>query len=174
MMRAVQVLSMTGVLSSGSAFLIPSPFIISSSSSSSSRQILPQIITCHARDRTRRFYRDDDHNDDTSFDTIMMGEERGKPSPTTTPAAAAAAAASTTTNAEDQTTKSPSDFRSRMKAILVQQRKESALSPRRTNNVKSVISLEDFASVIEDGRREGKVVVVRFHATWCKVRRGAA
>jgi hypothetical protein len=68
---------------------------------------------------------------------------------------------------EDYQTAPSSDFRSRMRRILVQQQKNAASS--RRSNTKSITSLEDFASVIEEGRREGKLVVVRFHATWCKV-----
>jgi len=41
----------------------------------------------------------------------------------------------------------------------------------RPENVRAVTSLEEFAKVIEEGRKEERVVVVRFVATWCKVRR---
>lgn len=66
----------------------------------------------------------------------------------------------------------PSDFQHRMKSILVQ--KNRATSRRsnskmyRPRNVKMVVSLEEYAAVIEEGRREGKVVVARFYANWCK------
>jgi thiol:disulfide interchange protein len=55
-----------------------------------------------------------------------------------------------------------------MKITKLRQQQKNAASSRRSNT-QSVTSLEDFASVIEEGRREGKLVVVRFHATWCKV-----
>lgn len=193
MMRVVTALSMSGVLASGgggggssfltshaAAFLIPttstpsssiststsSSFITSSSSSSSSSPHLPtQIVTRHAREPTRIYYRDDDENS-SSFDAMMNNiERRESPRPTST----------TNTNEDYNTsnTKSPSsDFQSRMKRIVIQQQKDSAsISSRRLRrpNVKSVVSLEEFASVIDDGRREGKLIVVRFHATWCKV-----
>mmetsp|Transcript_34614 Transcript_34614/g.62335 ORF Transcript_34614/g.62335 Transcript_34614/m.62335 type:complete len:218 (-) Transcript_34614:123-776(-) len=66
----------------------------------------------------------------------------------------------------------PSDFQSRMKSIVVQQK--SSTSPKSKNkvyrpkNVKTAVSLKEFADVIEEARREDKVVVVRFIATWCK------
>ena len=67
---------------------------------------------------------------------------------------------------------SPSDFQSRMKRIIAQNKKRTsgAVASYRPSNIKNVISLEEFANVIEKGRRESKVVVVRFIATWCKVR----
>ena len=70
------------------------------------------------------------------------------------------------------TVSSPSDFQSRMKRIIVQNKKREsgAVASYRPSNIKNVISLEEFANVIEKGRRESKVVVVRFIATWCKVR----
>ena len=61
------------------------------------------------------------------------------------------------------------DFQGRMRSIVAQrtrQRRET----HRPANVKNVISLEEFATVIDEGRRTGSLVVVRFHATWCKVR----
>lgn len=70
------------------------------------------------------------------------------------------------------TSSSPSDFQSRMKRVIVQNKKRTsgAVASYRPSNIKNVISLEEFANVIEKGRRESKVVVVRFIATWCKVR----
>ena len=69
---------------------------------------------------------------------------------------------------------SPSDFQSRMKRIIAQNKKRTSgagqVASYRPSNIKNVISLEEFANVIEKGRRESKVVVVRFIATWCKVR----
>ena len=29
-------------------------------------------------------------------------------------------------------------------------------------------TLDEFANIIDEGRRDGKVVVARFHASWCK------
>mmetsp|Transcript_7395 Transcript_7395/g.18348 ORF Transcript_7395/g.18348 Transcript_7395/m.18348 type:complete len:231 (-) Transcript_7395:111-803(-) len=72
--------------------------------------------------------------------------------------------------------KKPSDFQSRMKRIVVQQRRRpTTQQSRRKNNiyrpenVKIAESLEDFATVIDEGRRSDRVVVVRFYATWCKL-----
>ena len=62
------------------------------------------------------------------------------------------------------------DFQSRMKRIVVQQKQQKRTSYR-PSNIKNIVSLNDFAKVIEEGRRESKVVVVNFIATWCKVRR---
>ena len=69
--------------------------------------------------------------------------------------------------------KSPSpakDFQSRMKRVALQRTKNS--SRRRTSwrppNVKTAESLEEFANVIQEGRTNKKLVVVRFFATWCK------
>ncbi|KAL7440663.1 hypothetical protein ACHAXH_004882 [Discostella pseudostelligera] len=156
MMRAVKVLSISGVLatsgssssSSAAAFLIPAASSnMSPTSTSTSSRLRPQITSCYAREPTRIYYRDDDN---ASIDA-MMGVE-----PTRPPSIAD----------EDYQTAPSSDFRSRMRRILVQQQKNAASS--RRSNTKSITSLEDFASVIEEGRREGKLVVVRFHATWCK------
>lgn len=156
----MKVLSVSGVLatsgsSSSSAFLIPAAssnnMMLPTSTSTSSR-LRPQIISCYAREPTRIYYRDDDN---ASIDA-MLGVERDQlPLPTTI-------------NPEDDyQTASSSDFRSRMRRILVQQQKNTSSS--RRSNTLSVTSLEEYASVIEEGRREGRLVVVRFHATWCKV-----
>ncbi|KAL3765753.1 hypothetical protein ACHAWU_009721 [Discostella pseudostelligera] len=155
----MKVLSVSGVLatsgsSSSSAFLIPaasSNNMISPTSTSTSSRLRPQIISCYAREPTRIYYRDDDN---ASIDA-MLGVERDQlPLPTTI------------NPDDDYQTASSSDFRSRMRRILVQQQK-NASSSRRSNTL-SVTSLEEYASVIEEGRREGRLVVVRFHATWCK------
>jgi hypothetical protein len=61
------------------------------------------------------------------------------------------------------------NFQSKMRNIVAQRtrrRREVVRPP----NVRGAVSLEEFADAIEEGRREGKLVVVRFHATWCKVR----
>jgi len=157
----MKVLSVSGVLatsgsSSSSAFLIPAAssnnMMLPTSTSTSSR-LRPQIISCYAREPTRIYYRDDDN---ASIDA-MLGVERDQlPLPTTS-----------IHPEDDYQTASSSDFRSRMRRILVQQQK-NASSSRRSNTL-SVTSLEEYASVIEEGRREGRLVVVRFHATWCKV-----
>jgi len=59
------------------------------------------------------------------------------------------------------------DFQSRMRNIVAQRtkRRREVVRPA---NVKSAVSLEEFANVINEGRKEGRLVVVRFHATWCK------
>jgi hypothetical protein len=61
------------------------------------------------------------------------------------------------------------DFQSKMRDIVAQRtrRRREAVRPA---NVRGVVSLEEFANVINEGRKEGRLVVVRFHATWCKVR----
>lgn len=61
---------------------------------------------------------------------------------------------------------SSSDFQSRMKRIVVQQRRSTSTTQRskslyRPKNVKMVSTLEEFGHVIEKGRNEGRVVVVR-------------
>lgn len=66
----------------------------------------------------------------------------------------------------------PSDFTSRMKSIVV--KRQRSTSPRqnssfRPENVKIASSLEEFAGIIKEGRRDDKVVAVRFYATWCKL-----
>ena len=69
----------------------------------------------------------------------------------------------------ERTPREDAGFQSRMRSIVAQrtrQRRET----RRPANVKNVVSLEEFATVIDEGRRDGRLVVVRFHATWCKVR----
>lgn len=69
------------------------------------------------------------------------------------------------------------DFQSRMKRVALQRNRNSSSSRRRGGsrgtswrppNVKTAISLEDFANVIQEGRTNNQLVVVRFYATWCK------
>mmetsp|Transcript_4627 Transcript_4627/g.7122 ORF Transcript_4627/g.7122 Transcript_4627/m.7122 type:complete len:232 (+) Transcript_4627:318-1013(+) len=68
------------------------------------------------------------------------------------------------------------DFQSRMKRAALQRIRNSSSSGRRGGrvaswrppNVKTAISLEDFANVIQEGRTNNQLVVVRFYATWCK------
>lgn len=78
--------------------------------------------------------------------------------------------------------KSPSpaakqDFQSRMRRAALQRIRNSSGTGRRGGssgsswrppNVKTAISLEDFANVIQEGRTNNQLVVVRFYATWCK------
>jgi len=62
-----------------------------------------------------------------------------------------------------------SNFQSRMKNLVIQRRKKkNSISSYRPSNIQNVISLDDFSNVIEKGRNENKVVVVRFIASWCK------
>mmetsp|Transcript_2047 Transcript_2047/g.3367 ORF Transcript_2047/g.3367 Transcript_2047/m.3367 type:complete len:227 (-) Transcript_2047:112-792(-) len=75
-------------------------------------------------------------------------------------------------SADSKKTKSPfpaNDFQSRMKRAALQR---VTSSKRRTSwrppNVKTAVSLEEFASVIQEGRTNNQLVVVRFYATWCK------
>mmetsp|Transcript_15213 Transcript_15213/g.32891 ORF Transcript_15213/g.32891 Transcript_15213/m.32891 type:complete len:232 (+) Transcript_15213:249-944(+) len=64
-----------------------------------------------------------------------------------------------------------SDFQSRMKRIVTQRRETNGkrTSAYRPVNVMTVETLEEFHKVIEQGRNEDKVVVVRWFATWCKL-----
>jgi hypothetical protein len=58
-----------------------------------------------------------------------------------------------------------------MKRIVTQRRETNGkrTSAYRPVNVMTVETLEEFHKVIEQGRNEDKVVVVRWFATWCKV-----
>ncbi|KAL7514369.1 hypothetical protein ACHAXN_011550 [Cyclotella atomus] len=56
------------------------------------------------------------------------------------------------------------DFRQRMKSIVKQQQRTEW----RPDNMKTATSLQEYANVIEEGRRNKCLVVVNFHATWCK------
>lgn len=102
---------------------------------------------------TQLSYRDDEHDDDD--DSIKI---------------------------KTQKTSSPSrpiDFQSRMKRAAIQNNRRSVGSNRRGKtasskswrppNVRIAVSLEDFSNVIEEGRTNNQVVVVRFYANWCKV-----
>mmetsp|Transcript_14297 Transcript_14297/g.20297 ORF Transcript_14297/g.20297 Transcript_14297/m.20297 type:complete len:241 (+) Transcript_14297:304-1026(+) len=71
------------------------------------------------------------------------------------------------------------DFQSRMKRVALQRIRNSSSNSGgrrgggrgtswRPPNVKTAISLEDFANVIQEGRTNNQLVVVRFYATWCK------
>ena len=70
------------------------------------------------------------------------------------------------------------DFQSRMKRVALQRNRTNRSSSSRRStgkawrppNVRTADSLEDFAKIIQEGRTEKKLVVVRFYATWCKVR----
>jgi hypothetical protein len=57
------------------------------------------------------------------------------------------------------------DFKQRMKRIVKQQ----TTTAWRPDNMKTAASLQEYANVIEEGRLTNRVVVVNFHATWCKV-----
>lgn len=58
-----------------------------------------------------------------------------------------------------------SDFRRRMKN-LVKRKQQQAVD--RPNNIRTAFTLEEYKEVLDDNN--GKIVVVRFFATWCKVR----
>jgi len=47
-------------------------------------------------------------------------------------------------------------------------RRGTGTSSWRPSNVKTAVSLEEFANVIQEGRSKNQLVVVRFYATWCK------
>jgi thiol-disulfide isomerase/thioredoxin len=61
------------------------------------------------------------------------------------------------------------DFATKMKSIVAQRttaaRRQQQVRP---SNMKTSETLDEFANLIDEGRRDGKVVVVRFHASWCK------
>ncbi len=103
---------------------------------------------------TQLSYRDDEHDDDDDSIKIKTSS----------------------------TSRTPLDFQSRMKRAAIQNNRRSAGSVGsnrrgktasstswRPPNVKIVVSLEDFSNVIEEGRTNNQVVVVRFYANWCKV-----
>jgi hypothetical protein len=73
-----------------------------------------------------------------------------------------------------------SDFQSRMKRAALQSIRSSSSNSGggirkgtgtswRPSNVKTAVSLEEFANIIQEGRSKNQLVVVRFYATWCKV-----
>mmetsp|Transcript_1934 Transcript_1934/g.4213 ORF Transcript_1934/g.4213 Transcript_1934/m.4213 type:complete len:243 (-) Transcript_1934:5-733(-) len=84
---------------------------------------------------------------------------------------------SMTNNKKSARRKQPTDFKSRMKRILVQQQSSGSKAQThpstkkntwRPENVRMAVSLEDFSKEIEEGRKMNKLIVVRFFATWCK------
>mgnify|MGYP000234371119 CR=1 FL=1 len=68
-------------------------------------------------------------------------------------------------DADNKVKEKVTDFRSRMRSIVVKQQRSP--SSRQSSSLQ-VESLEEYADVISQGRTENKVVVVRFTATWCK------
>lgn len=70
-------------------------------------------------------------------------------------------------NDADSKVSKVTDFRSRMRSIVVKQQR-SPSSRQSSSLYQHVESLEQYADVISQGRKENKVVVVRFTATWCK------
>ena len=137
---------------------------------------VPSPTNCNIRHTSRIHYRDDTGVDgveqpiiakkkqkpvSSSWKTIVERSEAASPSPKLSPIEKPQQ--DTTTSA------APSNFQSRMKNLVVQQRKKkNSISSYRPSNIQNVISLEDFSNVIEKGRDENKVVVVRFIASWCK------
>mmetsp|Transcript_5197 Transcript_5197/g.11402 ORF Transcript_5197/g.11402 Transcript_5197/m.11402 type:complete len:225 (-) Transcript_5197:187-861(-) len=102
------------------------------------------------RSSTSVFYRDED---DSTFDAMNIGMQKSP----------------NNENAVDKKKKSSSDFQNRMKNTLVQRlRRSDATTRYQPANVKIVTSLEEFANVIEQGRRDDKVVVAQFYADWCR------
>lgn len=57
------------------------------------------------------------------------------------------------------------DFKQRMRNLVKQQQRKSW----RPNNMKTAVTLEEYANVIKEGREKKCIVIVNFHATWCKV-----
>jgi thiol-disulfide isomerase/thioredoxin len=61
------------------------------------------------------------------------------------------------------------DFATKMKSIVAQRttatRRRQQVRP---SNMRTSETLDEFANIIDEGRRDGKVVVARFHASWCK------
>lgn len=62
------------------------------------------------------------------------------------------------------------DFKQRMKNIVKKQNRTAW----RPDNMRTADTLQEYANVIEEARRMDRLVVVNFHATWCKVRCGVA
>ena len=58
-----------------------------------------------------------------------------------------------------------SDFRRRMKNLVKRKQQQAEDRP---NNIRTAFTLEEYKEVLDDNN--GKIVVVRFFATWCKVR----
>mmetsp|Transcript_20610 Transcript_20610/g.37026 ORF Transcript_20610/g.37026 Transcript_20610/m.37026 type:complete len:233 (-) Transcript_20610:142-840(-) len=107
---------------------------------------------------TSVFYRDED---ESTFDAMNIGIQKSP----------------NNKNVVDKKKNSTSsDFQNRMKNTLVQRKKKRSTLLRRSDdttryqptNVKIVTSLEEFANVIEQGRRDDKVVVAQFYADWCQ------
>ena len=101
--------------------------------------------------------------------TVYMLLDRRKRTPYTTLCMSSAAVAAAGTPSRG----GMSNFEKRMRNIVVNDRirsKEATLGGRngRPSNVKVVHTLGDYKVVVGDER--DKVVVVRFYATWCKVR----
>ena len=156
------------------SFLLTISMLMASSHTISA--FVPSPTNCNIRHTSRIHYRDDTGVDgveqpiiakkkqkpvSSSWKTIVERSEAASPSPKLSPIEKPQQ--DTTTSA------APSNFQSRMKNLVVQQRKKkNSISSYRPSNIQNVISLEDFSNVIEKGRDENKVVVVRFIASWCK------
>lgn len=71
----------------------------------------------------------------------------------------------------DQKTSKVSDFKLRMRSIVKQRQStgRKSTSAWRPQNFRTAVSLQEYFNVIEEGRRSKRTVVVKFHATWCKV-----
>lgn len=154
------------------SFLLTISMLMASSNTISA--FVPSPTNCNIRHTSRIHYRDDTGVDgaeqpiiakkkqkpvSSSWKTIVERSEAASPSPKLSPIEKPQQ--DTTTSA------APSNFQSRMKNLVVKKKKNS-ISSYRPSNIQNVISLEDFSNVIEKGRDENKVVVVRFIASWCK------
>ena len=143
-------------------------FIVCSVSTSAWMTSIPTVYNNSCRQRshhhkythssiastTQLSYRDDEHDDDSIKIKTQKTSSPSRP---------------------------PLDFQSRMKRAAIQNNRRSGVGSNRRGktassttswrppNVKIAVSLEDFSNVIEEGRANGQVVVVRFYATWCKV-----
>jgi thiol-disulfide isomerase/thioredoxin len=115
---------------------------------------------------TRIFFRD--HAADTTFDDDQVAEQRQQRQQQR---AHAEERRTPTKEEEEEERDSEEVFQGRMKSIVALRTRRRRSEIRRPRNVKNAISLEEFVDVIDEGRKDGRLVVVRFHATWCKVRK---
>jgi thiol:disulfide interchange protein len=70
----------------------------------------------------------------------------------------------------DSPSGSMSDFERRMKKLVQTTPKTKTLSKNMPENIQTVETLEEFKKVI-CSNKDDKLIVVRFYAPWCKVRK---
>ena len=161
------------------SFLLTISMLMASSNTISA--FVPSPTNCNIRHTSRIQYRDDTGGDgveqpiiakkkqkpvSSSWKTIVERSEAASPSP---PKLSPIEQPQQDTTTRPAAPSKQSNFQSRMKSLVVQRRKKkNSISSFRPSNIQNVISLDDFSHVIEKGRNENKVVVVRFIASWCK------